>query len=111
MKLKKAILVKQGWPPAHLITGINSAMINSFKSKRKISAFGQMSNTGRTGLNWEDERNYGSSSNMEVSDDGSMYFTGGNDDFGGGGGGNFYGQGIPRSWNAGINFGNKWECG
>lgn len=86
----------------------NSAMINSFKVKRKISAFGQMSNTGRTGLNWEEERSYGGA-NIEMTDDGGMYFNGGGGDDFGGGGGSFYGQGVPRSWNAGVNFGNKWN--
>ena len=37
----------------------NEAMINSFKGKRKIAAYGTMANTGQTGLGWEDSRSYG----------------------------------------------------
>src|ERR1041385_3792349 len=33
----------------------NSAMINDFKGKKKLSAYGIMSSTGRTGLNWDEQ--------------------------------------------------------
>lgn len=88
----------------------NSLMANSFRDKKKISAYGQMSNTGKTGLNWDEDRNYGGgmNSNTETDDDGNTYYYSNGDDFGGGGG-SYGGQGIPRSWNGGINFGNKWN--
>src|SRR4029079_10370357 len=67
----------------------NSAMANAFKGKRKLAAYGIMSNTGQTNLDWEDANNYAGGMdglNMEMSDDGGMmmYFDGGGDD-------NYYG--------------------
>ncbi|MEJ7768286.1 MAG: outer membrane beta-barrel protein, partial [Chitinophagaceae bacterium] len=88
----------------------NSAMLNAFKGKRKFSTFGIMSNTGRTGLNWQENSNYGSTGNMEMTEDGGMYFmSGGGDDFGGGYGGSFYGEGLPKGWNVGALYSNKWD--
>ena len=85
----------------------NSIMLNAFKGKRKLSAFGIMANTGKTGLNWQESNNYGTSSNMEMSDDGGIYFSfGGGDDFSNG---SFYGEGLPKSWNAGALYSNKWD--
>jgi hypothetical protein len=51
----------------------NAGMINDFKGKKKISAYGIMSSTGRTGLNWDEQNSYGESG-------GGLEF---NDDFGG----------------------------
>ncbi len=54
----------------------NDAMINSFKAKRKLAAYGIMSNTGQTNLDWQDAQNYGGGSdNVQVSDDGGIYIT------------------------------------
>ena len=82
----------------------NSAMINFFKGKRKLSAYGMMSNTGTSGLNWEDDRNYGGNMDMvtEIGDDGSMMMYSFGDDFGG--------QGLPRNWSGGLHFSNKWNA-
>ncbi len=89
----------------------NNAMLNYFKGKKKISGFGIMSNNGKTGLDWQENANYGGNSgNMEsgMSDDGGMYFMmNNNDEFGGS---NFYGEGIPSSWSAGAHFSNKWDA-
>jgi Outer membrane protein beta-barrel family/Carboxypeptidase regulatory-like domain len=88
----------------------NNAMLNAFKGKRKISAFGIMSNTGKTGLNWEENMNYGGmSGNMEMgaSDDGGMYISVNNwDEFDGG---QFWGEGLPKSWSGGLHFSDKWN--
>jgi hypothetical protein len=70
----------------------NSAMVNAFKNKRKLAAYGIMSNTGQTNLDWQDAQNYGgSNSGMEMGmteDGGGMYMsmTSSSDDesFGGG---------------------------
>jgi hypothetical protein len=87
----------------------NSAMANAFKAKRKLAAYGIMSNTGQTNLDWEDAQNYGGSSdgmNMEMTDDGGMmmYFDGGGED-------NYRGgrNGIPTNWNAGMHYSNKYN--
>ncbi len=40
----------------------NSIMLNAFKAKRKLAAYGIMSNTGQTNLDWQDANNYGGGS-------------------------------------------------
>lgn len=82
------------------------AMINKFKNKEKIAAYFTSSNTGKTGLGWEDADKFGSSSNVEMSDDG-MIFSYGGDDLDGGG--RYWGEGIPIANNGGIHYENKWN--
>ena len=86
----------------------NSVMMNAFKSKRKIAAYGIMSNTGQTNLDWQDAQNYsGGSDNMQMTDDGGiMIFNNDGDD-------NFWGgrNGIPRNWNGGLHYSNKYNNG
>ncbi|HMI78399.1 MAG TPA: carboxypeptidase regulatory-like domain-containing protein, partial [Ferruginibacter sp.] len=88
----------------------NSAMANSFRGKRKLAAYGIMSNTGKTNLDWNDQSNYGGGmgDNMVVQDNGDVYFTGG-----GGDGDNYYGGrgGIPTNWNGGLHYSNKFNNG
>lgn len=85
----------------------NAVMLNSFKNKRKLAAYGIMSNTGQTNLDWEDAQNYGGSSNnmeMGMDDGGGMwvsmsydadeYYPGGR-------------NGIPQNWNGGLHYSNK----
>ena len=88
----------------------NSAMINAFKGKRKLAAYGIMSNTGQTNLDWQDAQNFsGGSDNMQMTDDGGiMFFTGGGED-----GDNYYqGRGgIPKNWNGGLHYSNKFNNG
>lgn len=84
----------------------NEAMINAFKGKRKISAYAIMSNTKTGGLGFEDMRNYGTGSSR-ISGDGAVYSTNsssGNYDWNG----NYSGQGLPKTWNAGVHYGNSW---
>ncbi|MCO5242191.1 MAG: TonB-dependent receptor family protein [Chitinophagaceae bacterium] len=83
----------------------NEAMVNFFKGKRKMAAFGTMSNTGETGLNWQDSRKYGASEdNFEYNeDDGFIYSFGGYDAF------SFNGNGLPKAWTGGAHFSNKWN--
>jgi hypothetical protein len=85
----------------------NAAMINLFKNKRKLAAYGIMSNTGQTNLDWQDAQNYGGASdNMTsgMSDDGGMWISINNED-------NFYGGrgGIPKNWNGGVHFSDKFN--
>jgi hypothetical protein len=85
----------------------NSLMANAFKGKRRFSFYGIMSSTGKTGLGWDEAGKYGDAGNTQTftMDDGSIAFGMGNyDDFG-----NTYGQGVPKSWSAGINYGNKFN--
>lgn len=82
----------------------NSAMINAFRGKRKMAAYGIMSNTGQTNLNWQDAQNFGGGNdNMMMSDDGGIYITNNGDDFYGGKGG------IPKNWNGGLHYSNKFH--
>lgn len=85
----------------------NSLMANAFKGKRKISFYGLMSSTGKTGLGWDESSKYGDATPTTFTlMDGStaMGLMGGYDDFS-----DVYGQGIPKSWSAGINYGNKFD--
>ncbi|HWC52347.1 MAG TPA: outer membrane beta-barrel protein, partial [Chitinophagaceae bacterium] len=82
----------------------NDAMINSFKAKRKLAAYGIMSNTGQTNLDWQDAQNYGGGSdNVQVMDDGGIAIFGG--------GGDYYNNsnGIPQNWNGGLHYSNKFD--
>ena len=86
----------------------NSLMANSFKTKRKLSVYGIMSSTGKTGLNWEESSKYGENSNMEYSEDGGFFFsTGSSDEFDSYG--SFPGQGLPTSWSGGMQYSNKYN--
>ena len=88
----------------------NSVMLNAFKGKRKLSAYGIMSNSGKTGLDWEEGSNYGGTSpEVGSSDDGGVYYSidGGDDEFGGG---NYWGEGLPKGWAAGLHYSNKWNA-
>jgi len=85
----------------------NTLMLNSFRAKRKLSVYGIMSSTGKTGLDWGEQEKFGEALDMQLSDDGGVYFmSGGNDEFSQS---SFRGQGIPRSWSTGINYGNKFN--
>lgn len=81
------------------------AMINKFKNKEKIAAYFTSSNTGKTGLGWDDASKYGSSSNMEMTDDGMMFMSYGDELEGG----QYWGEGIPIAHNGGIHYENKWK--
>ncbi len=86
----------------------NSAMFNDFKGKSKISFYGIMSSTGKTGLNWDERSQYGSSdgNSTMMGDFGGMISFSTGDDFSSP---NFYGQGLPKSWAGGINYSNKFD--
>ncbi len=86
----------------------NNAMFNRFRAKQKISAYGIMSSTGKTGLNWDERNQYGGGMNTEYSDEGYIYFSdgGGGDDLGGQ---SYYGEGLPKSWSIGANYSNKFD--
>jgi hypothetical protein len=88
----------------------NAIMLNSFKDKRKLAAYGIMSNTGRTNLDFKDAQNYGGGiEGMEsgTSDDGGMWISYNNNDEGYWGGRN----GIPQNWNGGLHYSDKFGAG
>lgn len=88
-----------------------SVMVNAFKGKRKIAAYGMMSNTGQTQLSWKDNTNYGGNDMVQTEFDDatgsvSMYWSNGGDD-------NYSDgrNGIPVSKNVGIHYNNKTSDG
>ena len=83
------------------------ALINAFKAKRQLAAFAIASSTDATGLNWQDSRSYGfSSDNLQVMEGGGIMITSNSDDLGTQ---SYYGQGLPESIKAGVHFSNKWD--
>jgi hypothetical protein len=105
---------KQGYfGKIHVGKGTNDhyegqGMFNLFKGKRKFSAYGTMGNTGKTGLGWEDSNKYGSSGNMEFTDDGGLYITSSQDDMEAFGG-RYNGEGIPLARTGGVHYDSKWN--
>ncbi len=90
----------------------NQGMINAFKGKRQISAFGIVANTGKIGLGWEDRDKYGSGNNHEFDEEsGAMYsyINNGEDDEQVGWQGTYNGEGIPTAWTGGVHYANKWK--
>ncbi|MES2701934.1 MAG: outer membrane beta-barrel family protein [Bacteroidota bacterium] len=86
-------------------------MINAFKAKRQLSAFGIASNTDKAGLGWEDNNKFGSGNGVtEITDDGGImtYYNGGDDDFSGWGG-QYNGEGLPKTWTGGVHYADKWN--
>jgi hypothetical protein len=90
----------------------NQAMINQFRGKRQLSAFGIMSNTGTIGLGWEDRDKYGGGNggDVEVDEDGDItQYWGGNSDEFESWNGQFNGQGLPKVWTGGLHFADRWK--
>jgi hypothetical protein len=87
-------------------------MANYFKKKAKLAAYGIISNTGKTGLNWNERDSYGQSfaSSVDVDQNtGAFSFTGtGNDDELDSWSGQYEGQGKPSVKTGGLHFNNKW---
>lgn len=85
----------------------NSVMVNAFKGKRKLAAYGIMSNTGQTNLDWQDNQNYGGNdgTTFEELDGGGIMITSTND------GDSYYNGrgGIPKNWNGGLHYSNKFN--
>jgi Outer membrane protein beta-barrel family len=81
----------------------NSLMLNSFKNKRKFSAYVTNSSTGTTGLNWDDRQKFGATGNAVVDDDGDMMMMSDGD-----WDGTYNGEGLPKVNNVGMHYNNKW---
>jgi len=86
-------------------------MFNKFKAKEKIAVYGILGNTGKIGLNWNEQGKYsGMAGEVEIMDGGGIMITatgdfGGLDSFSG----SYDGQGIPNARNAGAHYENKWN--
>ena len=89
----------------------NTAMFNYFKGKKKFAGYGMMASDGRTGLTFNEQMNYGGMGNMdmEMMDGGGMSITieSANEDANFSG--RYEGEGLPRSWSAGMHYSNKWD--
>lgn len=86
-------------------------MANYFKNKEKLAAYGIISNTGKTGLNWQERDNYGQSilGNADVDQStGFITLQDNNDDLDTWSG-RFEGQGFPSVKTGGLHFNNKWD--
>ena len=90
----------------------NQGMINAFKAKRQLSAFGIMSNTDKVGLGWQDNDKYSSGNgSTEITDDGQVmttYTSNSETDFAGWDG-KYNGQGLPKTWTGGVHYADKWN--
>ena len=88
-------------------------MANYFSKKKKLSAYGIVSNTGKTGLNWGERDSYGQSfaDNIDVDQNtGSFNFTStSNFDELDSWSGQYDGQGKPSVKTGGLHFNNKWS--
>lgn len=84
----------------------NSGILNMFKNKQKLAIYGVMSNTNKTGLGWNDMRGMGDNS-IEMSDDGMTITSSMTSDEFSSWDGRFNGQGLPKTWNGGIHFSDK----
>jgi hypothetical protein len=87
----------------------NQAMINAFKKKRKVSAYGIMSNTNTNGLGWNDMSKYGGGGGFSmIEDDNGRSFSWNGDSDMDSWDGQFEGQGLPKTWTGGAHYSNKW---
>ncbi|HXB96202.1 MAG TPA: outer membrane beta-barrel protein [Puia sp.] len=86
-------------------------MANYFRKKEKIAAYGIVSNTGKTGLNWSERDNYGQSilggADVDAST-GSISIESSGDDLDNWSG-RYEGQGFPTVKTGGLHYNNKWN--
>lgn len=85
----------------------NKGMINAFKSKRKISAYGILSSTAQTGLDYQDASKYGGTENSFSFDEETGIWT----DNGEGQEASYTGTGLPKVIAGGGHYSNKWNDG
>ncbi len=87
-------------------------MLNAFKGKRQVSAFGILSNTDKIGLGWQDNGKFGGGNEVINDEDGGSYFINNNTDDGFSmWDGRYNGQGLPSVATGGIHIADKWNEG
>jgi len=89
----------------------DQGMINQFKKKEQLSAFGIMSNTDKVGLGWQDNDNFSSGNGVtQITDEGQVTVTATNnaEDMAGWDG-KYNGEGLPKIWTGGVHFADKWD--
>lgn len=85
----------------------NSLMANSFRGTQKMAAYGIMSNTGTTGLGWQDSEKFGGGNNIEYDQENGYFTQSRNDDEFESQGYNI--EGLPTSWTGGLHYSDKWR--
>lgn len=80
-------------------------MFNKFQRKEKLAFYGILSNTGKVGLNWQEQNSYGDNSAAIMVDENNN-ITGRDDltDWGG----SYSGKGLPKVQTGGVHYNNKW---
>lgn len=77
----------------------NEAMVNLFRGKERISAYGIAANTGRVGLPWQDNNDYAGTSDQSATKDVDLDAWDGN----------YNGQGIPTARTGGLHYNDAWN--
>lgn len=88
----------------------NQVMVNLFKNKSKFAAYGIISNTGKTGLNWQESSSYGDNpmSGADYDETNGISISFNNDDMDSWSG-NYNGQGLPTVQTGGLHYNTKWD--
>ncbi len=84
-------------------------MLNAFKGKRQVAAFGILSNTDKVGLGWQDNGKFGAGNEMISDEDGNTYFMNNTDDGFNNWDGRYNGEGLPKVGTGGVHFADKWH--
>lgn len=87
------------------------AMVNLFRNKQKLAAYGILSNTGKTGLDWQERDKYGQSFFGSADYDentGGFNFEMPNNDLESWDG-RYNGQGYPSVKTGGLHYNDKWD--
>lgn len=83
-------------------------MFNHFSAVRKLSLFGNLGNTGKTGLNLQDSRKYGTLSMGSAEGGSLMLISTATDDLEAYNG-TYGGEGIPVTRSGGVHYDTKWD--
>jgi hypothetical protein len=85
----------------------NSAMINRFRDKKKLSVYGAMRSTDVSGLDWQHDNQFVAGNGLESNDNIAMIAMSqnNNDELNS----LFNSDGLPKSWAAGLNYSNKFN--
>ncbi|MCC6447615.1 MAG: outer membrane beta-barrel protein, partial [Chitinophagaceae bacterium] len=90
----------------------NQIMVNSFKNKRQLSAYGLMSSIGKTSLGREDKGKYASNdSGPQMDEDGGFMWVSDDDDDDIDWGRRKTPEGTTKAWVGGAHYANKWNDG
>ena len=89
----------------------NQAMLNVFKNKEKFAGYAIVSNTGKTGLNWQEQNSYGDNplSGADYDENGGYFMINGSNDELDSWSGNYEGQGYPTVQTGGLHYNNKFD--